>query len=209
MILSNELKDAVSKLSSKEKDKLIFRLLKKDTILTKRLLFELVNGTTVEEERENILKKLASAISQSTRFYYSPGELLMEVRSMSGLITEHVAITKDKYGDSWLNLFMLNKVIEVYNNKILSTNYYSVEKFCISVIARVFKIMLSIIKLHEDFLIEFRVDLEKLGTQIGENQYLMQTAIRHGLDVNWLISGNIPEDIAAIYKQIRQEGFLR
>lgn len=56
MVLPKELKDAVSGLPSAEKDKLIFRLLKKDMILANRLSFELVNDRSVEEERENIEK---------------------------------------------------------------------------------------------------------------------------------------------------------
>jgi hypothetical protein len=36
----------------------------------------------------------------------------------------------------------------------------------------------------------------------------MRTAIFNGFDVNWLISGS-PEDIAEIYRDIRDSGYLR
>ena len=54
MILPKELKEAITHLSSTEKDKLIFRLLKKDLALANRLLFELVSSETVEEKRKKI-----------------------------------------------------------------------------------------------------------------------------------------------------------
>ena len=41
MEFSKEFKAALSQFSSKEKDKLIFRLLKKDKLLSKKLYFEL------------------------------------------------------------------------------------------------------------------------------------------------------------------------
>jgi hypothetical protein len=37
----------------------------------------------------------------------------------------------------------------------------------------------------------------------------MHTAINNELDVNWLISGEIPSNILEIHKEIRQNGFLR
>jgi hypothetical protein len=37
----------------------------------------------------------------------------------------------------------------------------------------------------------------------------MKTAIHNGLDVNWLINGEIPIDIVAYHKNIRQQGFLK
>jgi hypothetical protein len=209
MILPKELKDAISKLPGLEKDKLIFRLLKKDLVLANRLLFELVAEKPVEEERETVQKKLEYLTSRTSQYYYSPGYLLMDVRAMSGLINEHVSITKDKYGEASLNLFMLNKVLEINNANILSTNYEKAQKFCISVIARIFKILIVINKLHEDYFIDFKADVERLGSLISQNIYLFNTAIMHGLDVNWLLSRSLPNDIADIHKRIRQQGFLR
>ena len=49
-----EFKEALSRLPSKEKDKLILRLLKKDLVLANRLLFELLSTNTVEEERQKM-----------------------------------------------------------------------------------------------------------------------------------------------------------
>jgi len=37
----------------------------------------------------------------------------------------------------------------------------------------------------------------------------MKTAILNGLDVNWLIEFNIPNNIADIYKTLRENGLLK
>lgn len=47
MKFPEELKEGISQLPSKEKEKLIFRLLKHDLDLANRLLFELVSTDTV------------------------------------------------------------------------------------------------------------------------------------------------------------------
>ncbi|ANI90673.1 hypothetical protein A9P82_07495 [Arachidicoccus ginsenosidimutans] len=208
-LFPKEFKTAISNLSSAEKDKLIFRLLKKDLVLANRLSFELVNTDTVEEQREKVKKRLAGRIDIVTQNFYSPGYLNWDVREMSGTINEHVSITKDKYGEISLNLFLLNKLLAQNNTNISSSTYDKAVKFCTAVIARTFKILLLIKKMHEDYFIEFKTDLETLGKLIGNNPFLLRTAIHNGLDTNWLLSGNIPDNIEQIHKQLRQNGFLR
>lgn len=85
MKLPQELKKAISNLPSKEKDKLIYRLLKYDLDLANRLLFELVSQDTVEDRRIALKKELEGYIDRTTNFY-SPGYLNMDIREMSGII---------------------------------------------------------------------------------------------------------------------------
>ncbi|MDO5105542.1 hypothetical protein [Capnocytophaga sp.] len=206
MKISKELKEAISHLSSAEKDKLIFRLLKKDLVLANRLLFELVSEETVEEKRQKAQDKIELMIKR--RRFYSCGVLNMEVRELSGIINDHVSITKDKFGEISLNLFMICGILETHRENILQHDFEKAQKFCVAVIARAFKILILIKKLHEDYFIEFQEDLQKFGELIGDNPYLMKAAINNGLDVNWLISGEIPGDIAKIHREIRDNGFL-
>jgi len=209
MTIPKELKDAISGLSSKDKDKLIFRLLKKDLVLANQLLFDLVSVENVEEKRAQVKKQLSNFIEHATIRFYSPGWLNMDVREMSGIINEHVTITKDKFGEAYLNLWMITEILERNKEKILSASIGKSEKFCVAVIARAFKILLLIKKLHEDYRVEFEDDLMKLGRLIGENQYLMKFAIYNGLDVNWLIQVEIPENLEEIHKDLRDRGYLR
>lgn len=209
MTLPKELKEAISKLSSADKDKLIFRLLKKDLVLANQLLFELVSDENVEDKRKQVKELLSKRIESATIHFYSTGYLNMAVRDMSGIITEHVKITKDKYGEAYLNLWMMIEMLERNKQNILSESIGKTEKFCVAVIARAFKILLLIKKLHEDYRVEFEDDLIKLGRLIGDNKYFMKFAIYNGFDVNWLLKAEIPENIEQIHKDIRDRGYLR
>ncbi|WCM40827.1 hypothetical protein MG290_07520 [Flavobacterium sp. CBA20B-1] len=209
MILPKELKEAITHLSSTEKDKLIFRLLKKDLALANRLLFELVSTETVEEKRKKLEESLSFEIDRAVKHFYSPGYLSMDVRYMSGMITEHVQITKDKFGDPYLNLHLLNGLIPKLNKTLETYPPQKANKFYVPALARIFKILMNISKFHEDEQYEFTESLNQLGMCIGENPGFMKAAINNGLDVNWLIHAEIPKDIVAIHKNIREMGFLR
>jgi len=211
MKYSKEFKEAISNLPSKEKDKLILRLLRKDIPLANRLLFELVNTDSVEQQRDKTEKMLLDLVSKNAKAgYYTIGYLNWDVRDLSGFINQHVNITKDKFGEAHLNLVMINEVLTLNRNFILNSKPPAKrKKFCIAVIARVFKILLIINKLDDDFLIEFEENLQVLGNLIADNKFLMEEAIRNGLDVNWLTTPDIPEDIITIHKELRANGFLK
>lgn len=209
MILPKELKEAITHLSSTEKDKLIFRLLKKDVALANRLLFELVSTETVEEKRKKIEDSLSFEIDRAVKNFYSPSYLSMDVRYMSGMITEHVQITKDKFGDPYLNLYILNGLIPKLNKKLETYTPQNANKFYVPALARIFKILMNISKFHEDEQYEFRDNLYKLGESITENPDFIKAAINNGLDINWLLNAEIPENIVQIHKNIRALGFLR
>lgn len=204
-----EFKEAISNLPSKEKDKLIFRLLKKDLVLANRLMFELVSADSVDQRRDKVKKQIQIKINNAYERFYSVGYLNMDVREISGMISEHVSTTKDKFGEAHLNLWMLNQILEQNKPRILSVTPGKARKFCVAVIARAFKIMMLVNKLHHDYFIEFQDDLVLLGNLIAETPYLMNAAINNGLDINWLTSAQIPENITEIHKNIRANGFLK
>lgn len=208
-MISKELKKAIQELPSAEKDKLIFRLLRKDNDLAKRLHFELVDIETVDDKRRAFEKLLIEKINSYSQQFYSVGYLLQDTRYTSGDISHHVKITKDKFGEISLNMKMLIEVLNRNNEKIESAPYSKSYTLCIYIIARAFKILLLIDAIDDDYFIELKEDLSLLGQLIGQNHSLMKTAIHHGLDVNWLISGEIPNDINAIHKDLKQNGYLK
>lgn len=208
-MISKELKKAIQELPSAEKDKLIFRLLRKDNDLAKRLHFELVDNETVDDKRLAFEKLLIEKINSYSQQFYSVGYLLQDTRYTSGDISHHVKITKDKFGEISLNMKMLIEVLNRNNEKIESAPYSKSYTLCIDIIARAFKILLLINAIDDDYFIELKEDLSLLGQLIGQNHSLMKTAIHHGLDVNWLISGEIPNDINAIHKDLKQNGYLK
>jgi hypothetical protein len=203
-------KDAISRLPSAEKDKLIFRLLKKDLDLANRLLFELVSSDSQEDRRREAKKRIDNMIAKSrNRLYSSPGILLMEMKNVSGVINEHVNITKDKYGEVYLQLFVLNEYLQMYNDHFKDASPGKSYTFNLYLVAKVFKIMILLKKMHEEILVDFANDLEKAGRLFGDNPGLMNAARYNGLDVNWLIENKIPDNIAEREKDLRQNGYLK
>ena len=208
-MFSKEFKKAIQELPNSEKDKLIFRLLKRDLDLANRLYFELVDVETVEDKRTAFEIEMIKKINYFSDRYYSVGYLLQDTRFLSGDITNHVKITKDKFGEISLNLKMLNHLLTINNKRIETVTYSKAYTLCIYVIARAFKILLLIKAIDEDYFLDFKEDLSTLGKLIYDNPFLMRTAIDNELDVNWLISGEFPNNIAAIHKEIRANGFLK
>jgi len=211
MFFDKQFKEAISQLSPTEKDKLIFRLLKKDLDLANRLYFELVSGDSKEDRRKQVKKKIENRIDMFKRHveYSTPGIMMMEMRDASGIINEHVHTTKDKYGEVYLHLFLLSEYLKIYNDFYKDSSHqksYTLNIYCI---ARAFKIMILLKKMHEDLQFDFVDDIAETGRLFGDNPLLMKVAIHNGLDVNWLIKNNIPDNIPEIEKNLRQRGYLK
>lgn len=209
MKFSTEFKEAVLQLSEKEKDKLLIRLLKKDHNLVNRLFFELLDDKNVDDHRAIMEEHVQTRAQEITSYAKSLNHLKVLTSFVSGDIAEHVRITKDKFGEVSLNLLMLNTVLASSNQLFQKTNPVHARKFCVYVIARIFRCLVLIKKMHEDVALDFEPLLEDLAHLMSEKPLLMKTAINHGLDLNWLNAENIPEDIAEIQKEVKRMGFLR
>ncbi|WP_018674592.1 hypothetical protein [Riemerella columbina] len=209
MTFEKEFKEAIDALPSKEKTKLILRLLKKDLVLCNRLYFELISDESVEERRDRLKNKQLKTINRFTEYFYSPGELLMNLRDLSGEITEHLKTTKDKYGEIELLIFMLTETLKKNRENLLRFSASKNLKLNVYIVAKVFKILLLIDKMHEDERYDFKESLNVLGMEMSKNDDLMKATIYHGLDMNWLIGGEIPENISEIHKELRANGYLR
>jgi len=208
-MFDEEFKIALQNLSIAEKDKLIFRLIKKDLKLAKKLHFELVDTETVEQKRAQVSEKITSYIEKMPNFTRNLKQILSHLRSISGFITEHVNTTKDKYGEIALNIQMLNEIIE-YNKELLTANQRNDGyKLYIYIIARTFKILLLTKAINEDYWMEYREALSNLGQNIGSVHPLLKIAINNQLNVNWLIDFEIPIDILSFHKELRANGFLK
>lgn len=204
-----EFKKALQELSDKEKDKLILRLLRRDMDLAEKLYFELVDTDSIEDKRRIMETTISKYIKRFSANYHSLDYIAVEMRSISGKISHHVKITKDKFGEISLNLQMLNEVIEQNSFSLSHSKPQKSTKFYNYVIVRAFKILLLIDALHEDFLLDFKEDLERLGANISKNTMLLKTANYNSLDVNWILEAEIPENIIQIHKEIKAAGFLK
>jgi hypothetical protein len=209
MTFDQEFKTALKLLPDTEKDKLILRLLKHDVSLTNRLYFELVETETAEEKREQLKSKISKFIELWKGEHYATMHIYFDAKSISGMISEHLYTTKDKYGEISLSLHLILGIMEGNNYKIGGLIHGYNYKLYIYVYAKLFKILMLIQKQHIDLHIEFKQDIESIGEYIGNNPHLMKLAINNGLDVNWLTLFSIPTNLNDIYKDIRDSGFLR
>ena len=209
MLKDIEFKKALQELPEKEKDKLIFRLLRRDMDLAEKLHFELVDTDSIEDKRRNMETAVSNDIKRFSENYHSLDYIAIEMRRISGKISHHVKITKDKFGEISLNLQMLNEVIEQNTFSLTHSKPQKSIKFYNYVIVRAFKILLLINLLHEDFLLDFKDDLKKLGANISSNKMLLKTANFNSLEINWLLEAEIPENIPQIHKEIKAAGFLK
>ena len=209
MEFTEDFKDALKNLPDKEKDKLLLRLLKKDLKLARLLHSNLLDHRSVEERRQAMEVEVLEKTNKMIETYYSPGYLMMDMRFLSGEISEHLRLTKDKFGEVILNLLMLSEVLKKGNKIILEAKPGKSHKLILYIIARTFKLLVLSTKLHEDFLIDLQEGFRELGMLIGNNHSLMKAAIYNGLDVNWLIRFDIPEDIEFMHKELRANGFLK
>ncbi|WP_396199118.1 hypothetical protein [Flavobacterium sp.] len=204
-----DFKRALQELSEKEKDKLILRLLRRDMDLAEKLYFELVDTDSIEDKRKIMEINISKQIQRFSENFHSLDYIAIEMRNISGKISHHVKITKDKFGEISLNLQMLNEVIEQNAFSLTHSKPQKSTKFYNYVIVRTFKILLLIQALHEDFLLDFKEDLNRLGVNISREKMLLKTANYNSLDINWILEAEIPENILQIHKEIKAAGFLK
>ncbi len=195
MKLSTELKEAISSLSPREKDRLLFRLIAKDNRLIEQLKFRLL-----EESDTGVMEDRRLAIQQSidryyeTHNFYSPGYLLLDLRRLSGAINRHVTTTKDKYGEIFLNFYMLNMAFDYYAEAIKQFRPYQSRTFHEYIIKRAIKLLKLLAKLHEDYRLDFEEAMQKLGKYMMDDPVLYQRLPAFDLEIKWLLRGEVPEE---------------
>jgi hypothetical protein len=208
MEYSKEFKAALSAFSTTEKDKLIFRLLRKDKLLSKKLYFELIDPETTDDKRNVMEENVEEKIALASKYIGNAKYFLSIIRKISAEITEHVKITTDKFGEVSLNLLLINKILD-YNNDLSRQRFDNVYKLYIYIINKVFKSLILTKKLDEDYWMEIDEYLQEIQKKISENHYLLKLCINNGLDLNWFECERIPENIDQIMKEIKSQGFLR
>jgi hypothetical protein len=159
MAIPDSLKKAIVQMPVKDKDKLLLRLVGKDPLLVDRLNFELLEGSDTLLERRSAIKNRIIKIAGMAQ--HSPGWLMMDMRSLSGDITQHVKITKDKYGEIELSIQLVNTFFD--NHPDLLTKYSSRSDKCSLYIAKKTQAILKLLaKLDEDYYVDFESEMGKL-----------------------------------------------
>lgn len=177
-----------------EKDKLLFRLIAKDDKLAEKLAFELLEDGHTTESRRAELKQL---ISDNLHFfkkhsYFTPGYLLMELRENSAHITRHVQVTKDKYGEIELNLYMLIKALDLFADELTIHTPQRKNTLSTYVVKRTLKILSLLQKLHVDLRLDFEKGLHRLAKLLKLQADIAPVAQMEGLNLEWLKEGGKP-----------------
>ena len=196
-------------LPSTEKDKLLWRLIKRDELLAHRLEYELLAPYSAIDKRN----ELAMAIHKKIGNYYERGwrlsEMLTQFRGFSGDITRHVYITKDKVGDISLNFVLLQEAMGLLKYSSYMFAARDTQKFILYMLNKLFRTCILVNKLHRDYHIELEDDAHKLGEIIKANADLMKYVNHHKFNVDWLLEFDIPEDLDELYKAIKKKGLLK
>ncbi len=208
MEYSKEFKAALSNFSPAEKDKLIFRLLKKDKLLSKKLYFELIDPETTDNKRDTMEEIVEEKVVLASKYISNQKYFLSVIRKISAEITEHVKITTDKFGEVSLNLLLINKILD-YNDDLARQRFDNIYKLYLYIINKTVKALVLTKKLDVDYWMEIDEHLDELKEKILQNHYLSKLFINNGIDVNWLTSDQIPENFDLIIKEIKSQGFLR
>jgi len=190
--ISDDLKQAISNLPDREKDKLLFRLIAKDAPLVEKLTFQLLEkDISPEDRRGELMEEINDLLERYKLHYYSPGYLLLELRAISGAITRHVKTTKDKYGDIQLNFFMLNKSLALFGDRIQEAPKNKQRTINNYVVKRAIKLLKQLSKMHPDLRLDFEEDMVQLGKHISGNKMMNNLASFEGLNVSHLLNGRI------------------
>ncbi|AZA56082.1 deoxyuridine 5'-triphosphate nucleotidohydrolase [Chryseobacterium shandongense] len=208
MEYSKEFKAALSNFSPAEKDKLIFRLLKKDKLLSKKLYFELIDPETTDNKRDTMEEIVEEKVVLASKYISNQKYFLSIIRKISAEITEHVKITTDKFGEVSLNLLLINKILD-YNDDLARQRFDNIYKLYLYIINKTVKALILTKKLDVDYWMEIDEHLDELKGKILQNHYLSKLFSNNGIDMNWLTSDQIPENFDLIIKEIKTKGFLR
>jgi hypothetical protein len=188
--LSPELKKAITELPSKEKDKLLFRLVKLKPDLVAQLQFLLLeDGATTEPRREELNDQIKLLIPRMK--FYSHNVVFMQLRGVSGEITRHVKATKDKYGEVSLNLTLLICAFERFEEQWIRAPHSKQIKLNTYIVKKTQKTLELMSKLHEDYWIEFRSARNQVGAHFLRNDALLSHANQLDFQIDWLISRDV------------------
>jgi hypothetical protein len=167
--IDDALKQAILGMKPADKDKLLLRLVGKDALLVKKLVYELLeDGNTSDSRMRELEAEIDRRLKAASGAGQTPGYLLMDFRSLNPLITEHVKVTKDKFGEVYLTLKMLRTGLEINQVHLQKFPIKRYDTLAPYVVRRVQQVLEKAGKLHEDYHIEFRRDLNALLSLVYE-----------------------------------------
>ncbi len=185
--IADELKAAILHMPVKEKDKLLIRLIAKEPMLIKKLQFELLEDEVDMEAKRNEIMEGAISVFSSEDFHYwshTPGLVMMVLRDISGSISRHVKITKDKYGEVQLLVLLVNLPFRK-QFAILNKNQQRADKFADYVCKKAQLALKKLEKLDRDYYLEFDKDVNEMLNYLHHYPPTAKLIETYFLPVSW------------------------
>ncbi|MDJ1471188.1 hypothetical protein [Xanthocytophaga flava] len=174
--IAKHVEKAILEMPQKEKDKLLIRLISKDTLLTEKLEHQLLGDDNDTLDRRNELLQQIIEMA-SNEHYDTPGWLMMAMREKSGQITRHEKVTKDKFGEVVLLLALINEPF-TRQKDMLEKKSKRADNFAEYVVKRARIIVNKAEKLHSDYYVEIEERVNDMLTFIHKYQpcrYYLET----------------------------------
>lgn len=160
------LKLSILDLSTKDKDKLLLRLIAKDDVLVEQLHFQLLeNEIDLNERIKSVFLKIdqlfdeASNVINPKNINIGQRQLLLLQKSQSGLINFHSQITKDKVSEFELRIYLLKESFKrfdfLFDDRMYDSNAEKLLKYQqgrLKLITKLFE------QFHEDLQYEYNED---------------------------------------------------
>ena len=193
--LSRALRRAIAKLPAKEKDRLIFRLLPGNPDMVGKLTFQLLADTTMREARAEMRRQVGQQAEELLHRYASPQFLLREYRAVSAEIAQYRKRTRDKVGEVELTLLLWNTTLPNLLEELTAPIPKLGNTLFKYILQRAVKLLRTLSKVTAEERLEQTPALIELGETIYQIPNLREMATRTGFDVNWLLSGEWPQDL--------------
>jgi len=161
------LQEAILELPQKEKDKLLLRLIRKNKTLINQLHFQLLEDESdLLARRNDTLAALDDALALmevrlEARRYYTAKDLLKTFRALSGVINQHVLITKDKVGEIELRAHILSETFRLAPGYFQESAFGN-EKLLHYAAGRIKNLLTSFEKLHEDLRYDYQEAVDQI-----------------------------------------------
>ncbi len=163
--IDKALQEAILAMPFNVKDKLLLKLIAKDNILIEQLSFQLIESENSLQTRRKAIEDAIDALYKMHPF--SSGYLMMDMRSINAMITEHYKVTKDKYGEIELTLKLL---LDCFEKQLSFIEHFNrkTETLCAYVAKRTEAILKKVVKMHPDEQFDFYTKLNSLLTFVHE-----------------------------------------
>lgn len=175
------LKIAILDIPTKEKDKLLLRLINKDETLVEHLHFQLLedesdlqNRVKIIYEKIDLQFKKSNHLINQINIIRSHRQLLLTLKTLSGIVNYHVQITKDKVSEFELRKYILQESFTRYSylfNKY--TTGENAEKLFKYQAGRLKLIQSIFDKFHEDLKYDYENEIQQL------NDFLKETPLKN------------------------------